>query len=61
MTDTCGTCGKEIRTCEECGGLICVPGCKDRVEDGCTCEASENSTTTAEEDDTEGLLDDEES
>ncbi len=36
-TKTCGACSVAIRTCDQCGGLICSPGCPDRAEDGCTC------------------------
>jgi len=43
MTKVCGTCGKEIEICPECGGKICVPDCPDRVHDGCTCDVGEDS------------------
>ncbi len=35
----CGLCKEPITTCAECGGLKCKPGCADRAEDGCTCDA----------------------
>ncbi len=34
----CGSCGKKIKTCSECGGLLCIPSCPDRSEDGCLCD-----------------------
>jgi hypothetical protein len=34
---SCGACGEPMRGCNECGGLLCSPGCADRAEDGCTC------------------------
>ena len=37
----CGSCGKDIRVCDLCGGLICSDDCKDREEDGCMCEEEE--------------------
>lgn len=44
---TCGSCHKEIRICDNCGGLICEEGCIDRAEDGCTCEEEETAQEEA--------------
>ena len=52
----CGSCKREIRVCDECGGLLCAPGCTDRLEDGCTCENDEED----DEDELEDEVDDEE-
>ncbi|MDO8648304.1 MAG: hypothetical protein Q7R81_00810 [Candidatus Peregrinibacteria bacterium] len=38
---TCDACGQEIVECTVCGGKICVVGCPDRADDGCTCNESE--------------------
>ena len=37
----CGSCKREIRVCDVCGGLLCAPECPDREADGCTCEEND--------------------
>ncbi|MDB4978528.1 MAG: hypothetical protein JWM56_714 [Candidatus Peribacteria bacterium] len=56
-TLTCGACGAEIVSCEECGGNNCTPGCEDRVtfEDACECEKDEDDGIVHAEEPEEGM------
>ena len=38
----CGSCNVEMIVCEKCRGKTCIPGCIDRIDDGCTCEEDED-------------------
>ncbi len=49
--NTCQTCHRQIRVCEDCGGLICSADCPDRAEDGCLCD--EIAQAEAEEEENE--------
>lgn len=51
--NTCATCQKSIRVCEECGGLICSPDCIDRAEDGCLCDEPVPGAESPEEEETD--------